>query len=161
MIAIVISIVATAISLAGILFGIGYWRGKVDNELKWLKEKCQSYSDAKIPDRVAKMEAKFELVWEVFTEQVLTDRPHLATRQSPLKLTAQALEATAEVRACLELSNHTTPSDKVLVDVPAQIGLVKLKDIANRHSMTLAELLAIISLELSPSEDDCGKTSET
>ncbi len=138
----ILSILALIISLAGALYSVAYWRGKVDKELK-------DYSEAKIPDRLTKIESKFELVWAAFTEQVLSDRPHLATHSSPYKLTAQAELATEDVMFCLDnLENHTTTSDKVLVNLPAKLGIDKLKQIATKHQLTLGELLAVISYKL-------------
>lgn len=145
-----LSIAALIISIGGIFYGIAYWRGKVDNELGWLKEKIKKYSDAH--DRLTKMETKFEVVWSIFAEQILTDRPHLASKSSPLRLTEQAREALQEVTQCLKKQVNSNLSDQVLYNVPEQVGMPKLRGIAEKHNMTLGELLAVISLELSSNE---------
>lgn len=157
---VLLSIIALVISVLGSVATISYWKGKYDNDLNWIKKALQTYAEAKVIERIIKIETKFDVVWSAFTEQVLTDRTHLATRSSPLKLTAHAKQAAEEVKSCLkQISNNTTISDRVLLDIPHQLGMVKLRQIADNHNMTIGELLATISLDLHPNEEDCGKTS--
>lgn len=140
----IVSLIAGLISLAGVIYAFAFWRGRVDNQLSDL-------SKANIIGRLAKIEGKQELMWNVFTEQVLTHRPNLATRGSAFKLTDDAMKAIEEVKQILPESNpgiEPVTSEHILIELPKQIGLDKLKDIANSHDMTLGELLAIMSVEL-------------
>lgn len=137
----ILSIVAILLSIAGVIYGVAYWRGKVDSELG-------IYREAKMLERLTKMETKFDFVWSVFVEQLLTERPHLATKQSPLRPTEQGQLALSEIMGCLD-SKSVSLTDQILYDIPQRIGIDKLRDIADRHKVTLAELLALISLELS------------
>ena len=140
----IISIVAALIALAGVLYAFAFWRGKVEKQLS-------DYGKANIPDRLARIETKMEVLWMIYSEQILSNRPNLAMRESKFKLTDEALKAVEEVKQILPEYNPGSGqlvSEQVLVDLPRQIGLDKLKDIAGRHNMTLGELLAIISVEL-------------
>lgn len=154
----VLSVIAIVISLAGALYAIAYWRGKVDNDLKWMHEQLQECVDAK--GRLIKLETKFEVVWISFAEQILTERTHLATKSSPLKLTDHARKAMEEVKGCISAVNGHLLSDQVLIDIPHQLGMVKLRQIAEDNNMTLGELFAVISLDLNPPEEDCSKTPD-
>lgn len=140
----VVGTIAGLLSLAGVVYAFGFWRGKVDKQLSDLK-------DAHIPKRLDKMEAKQEVLWTVFTEQVLSNRPNLAMKGSQFKLTGEAMKAIEEVNGLIADHNPgatKVTSEHILCDLPAEIGLENLKDIAERHSMTLGELLAIISVAL-------------
>lgn len=151
----ILSTVAVIIStIVGLIVGIAYWKGRTDSELVWLKQTLENYKDAKVLDRVTRMETKFEFVWNVFVEQLLTHRPHLATKSSPLKPTEQGVLALSEVMGCLQ-SKSINLTDQVLYDIPQQIGIEKLREISERHEVTLGELLALVSLELG-SNNHCG-----
>lgn len=149
-----LSIMALIISsVAGVIYGIGYWKGKSDNERTWLKQIYKDYTEAKVLDRMTRMETQFQFMWDLFVEQLLTHRPHLATKSSPLKPTEKGMLALSEVMGCLH-SKSKNLTDQVLFDIPQQIGIDKLRDISERHEITLAELLALVSLELS--SNHCG-----
>lgn len=138
----IISIVVALVSLAGVLYAFAFWRGKVEKQLS-------DYGKANITDRLARIETKMEVLWMIYSEQILSNRPNLAMRESKFKLTDEALKAVEEVKQILpNPGSEQLVSEQVLVDLPRQIGLDKLKDIAGRHNMTLGELLAIISVEL-------------
>lgn len=137
---------AGLISLASIVYAFAFWRGRVDKQLSDL-------SEAKIPERLVKIETKQEVLWTVFSEQILTSRPNLAMRGSKFKLTDDAMKAIEEVKQILPEYNpssagNSVSSEQILIDLPKMIGIDNLKEIAGRHSMTLGELLAIISVEL-------------
>lgn len=145
----VISIVALIISsVAGAIFSIAYWKGKTDTDLVWLKQMIEQYKEAKVLDRVTRIETKFEFVWNVFVEQILSQQSHLATRSSPLKPTEKGKLALSEVMGCLH-NKSINLTDQVLYDIPQQLGIDKLQEISERHGVTMAELLALVSLELS------------
>lgn len=140
----IITFIAAVISLAGVLYAFAFWRGKVDRQLSDL-------SQANLIERLVKIEAKQEVQWTVFTELVLSNRPNLAMRGSKFKLTNDAMKAVEEVKQILPDCNPgggQVTSEQILIDLPRRIGLDNLKAIADRHNMTLGELLAIISIEL-------------
>jgi len=143
----IVGSVAGLISLAGVVYAFAFWRGKVDTQLSDL-------SKENIGKRLVAIETKQEVMWTVFIEQVLTNRPNLAMRGSAFKLTEDAKKAVEEVQQLLPPhnpgpgTNTKMTSEQVLIDLPKEIGLDNLVAIAGRHKMTLGELLAIISIEL-------------
>lgn len=137
-------LVTGILALAGVVYAFGFWRGKVDKQLSDL-------SKANVPERIVKMETKMEVLWTLFTEQTLANCPNLAMRGSAFKLTEDAKNAIEEVKELLPPSNpglEKLTSEHMLIDLPNAIGMDNLKGIADKHNMTLGELLSIISLEL-------------
>ncbi len=137
--------IAAVIALAGVVYAFAFWRSKVDTQLSVL-------SKENIGERLVKIETKQEVMWTAFMEQVLTNRPNLAVRGSAFKLTDDAMKAVGEVQQLLPHNPGTNTtkvnSEHILIDLPNSIGLDRLKAIAEKHLMTLGELLAIISVEL-------------
>lgn len=137
--------IMAGISLAGVIYAFAFWRGKVDNQLKGLNT---------MPDRMTKMETKCEVIWAAFVDQTLAKNSGLAHRGSEYELTENAIKAVSEVKHHLEADNPGIEllAEQVLYDIPHRLGIVKLKAIAERHEMTLAELLAILSVDLENGE---------
>ena len=135
------SFVMAAISLTGVIYAFAFWRGKVDNQLKGL---------ITMPERMAKMETKLEVIWIAFVDQVLGRNPSLAQRGSAYRLSENAVQAVKEVKSYLKANNPGIElvAEQVLHDIPHRMGIVKLRMIAEKHDMTLAELLAVLSVDL-------------
>ena len=139
----VISLIVALISLMGVVYGFAVWRGRVDKQLS-------DYSDAHLLDRLCTIETKLETIWQVFMEQVLANLPNLATRSSSYHLTEDAKRAVEEVKGLIPDINPgcADVAETVLVELPNRIGMDRLREIAEKHQMTMGELLAIISIEL-------------
>jgi len=140
----VASFIVAFISFMGVVYGFAIWRGGVDKQLSL-------YSEGHLLDRTTSIETKIDVLWQIFTEQTLSNRPDLATRGSSFKLTDDAKMAVEAVKAIIPDINPgfgDGVAETVLVELPHRIGMDKVKGIAETHGMTLGELLAIISVEL-------------
>jgi len=139
------TLVMAGISLAGVIYAFAFWRGEVSNQLKGLST---------VPERLAKLETKCEVIWAAFVDQTLAGNPVLARRGSAYELTESAMQAVREVKDYLKADNPGIElvAEQVLLDIPHRLGIVKLKAIAEKHKMTLAELLAILSVDLENGE---------
>ena len=138
----IISILSIIIALITI-FTVVYKKGKQDQQVKDL---C----DANLPTRLTKMEAKQDVLWEVFQEQVLRMRPDLATHGSGFTLSESAKKVVEQVRFCFgkeDMVESKHVSDHVLFEIPHRIGMEKLKQLAEDNKMTLGELLAILTVD--------------
>lgn len=142
-------------ALGGVTWGLGLRWGEVRAQLKTL-------SDTKLLERLTKLETKQGILWEVFSTDILHNRPHLGSATSPFTPSPQAQDALEAVKKALrphcrqdekEIDCLSTPdaanlADKVLVELPHRIGLQTLREIAHKNQMSLAELLALVSLEV-------------
>jgi len=168
----IVSLIAAVVALLGVIYAVGVWRGRVDNQLRgytearildrMVKLEAAFSSHARLPDqietvldRLTRVETKLEVVWMVFSEHLLS-RPELASRSSGFKLSDQANQALAEVQLALDtchnphtLQNDSPLAEKVLLDLPAGIGMETLREIAAKHHLSIAELLAIVSAHVS------------
>jgi len=138
------SFIIALVALLSVVYAVAYWRAKVDKQL-------QDYYKANILDRLVKSETMLEMLWKLFSEQVLSNRPNLASRGSKFQLEEDGRKAVEDVKALID--QFTNPgmeikAEMVLLDLPRQIGIEKLRRVAVKHSMTLGELLAIVSIEL-------------
>ena len=152
----IVGLLLALASLAGIAYGFGYKWGQVKAELRNLAE-------ANLAGRLIKVETKQDVLWEGFTDDVLHRRPSLGSSSSPFQLSQLARQALDEVKLALkphckgegnEVSCLNTPeavnlADQVLVELPKHVGLERLRTIAQTHEISLAELLAIVTNELS------------
>lgn len=137
-----ISLVTALIALGGVIYGFAFKWGRADRQLSDL-------SRANVVERLIKMETKIEVMWTAFTEQLLANRPHLASKGSRYRLSQEACDAISEVKDSLpDKEDNGLISEKVLLEVPYRIGMGRLREIAARHSITIGELLALISVEL-------------
>ena len=140
------ALVMAIISLAGVIYAFAFWRGEVGNQLKGLST---------VPERLAKLETKTEVIWAAFIDQILAKNPGLVQRGSGYELTENAMRAVRDVKNHLKADNPGIElvAEQILLDIPHRLGIVKLKSIAEKHEITLAELLAILSVDLENGEE--------
>lgn len=75
----IIGAVSGLMSLAGVVYMVGYWKGNVDSNLKTLCEHLEKYPPAETSLRV-------KTLWDIYIMDALRSRPDLAQHQSSFKL---------------------------------------------------------------------------
>jgi len=138
----IMSFILGLLSILGIIGAAFYWKGSVDSLLKRV---CV------LPDDVANLKMKMDVIWKLFVEQVLDGKPNLAQRGSGFKLTAEGEEAMVDIAHVIadvkKERPNLEPSD-VLTIVTQKIGMVELEKIAHKNGHSTREYLAMLTIKL-------------
>jgi len=137
------------LSLAGIIYLVGYWKGGVDNKLKGLCTSLDKYP----PGEIALM---CKTMWDIYVVDALRAHPELAQHNSPLKLTPQGMDLIPEhIRLSLaNIPSNPTNREDIASGwlVVKHLGLSAIEELAKETCLTLQETIAVLSTYL----DDNG-----
>jgi hypothetical protein len=137
-----IAIVASSIAVVLFIFGIAYWKGRVDGFLK---------SCTNLPERTSSLEMKMDVLWALFVDNVLESRPNLANRGSGYKLTPESEEYLKEIQHVIDDVKKEkpalSPSDTLTI-VAQRVGMLELQKIAKKNGCTLSEYFSILTIKL-------------
>jgi hypothetical protein len=141
-VAAIIGCVTGVLSLAGVVYLIGYWKGGIDTWKKSHEEEHKKYP----PSETALM---CKTMWDIFIVAALKDRPDLATHQSPYRLTPQGQDLIPQdVKDTLcqipkeELDREAIANGWLVV---SHLGLERIEAIAHSKKLSVPEAVAIFS----------------
>ena len=138
----VIGAISGCISLLGIVYMFGIWRGRVDSALKEFKACLTSYPPAE-------MWTMTKTLWDIYVVSALHHRPDLAEHGSGYKLKREGDDLISEHMKTLlrgiprNPGNHEAIASGYLV--VKHIGIDLINEMAEQNLITVQEAIAIMS----------------
>ena len=141
----IVGAISGIISLLGIVYFFGVWRGRVDSAVKELKEVIKNYPPAE-------MWTMAKTLWDIYIVDALHHRPDLAERGSAFKLLPEGEELIPDDLKLLLDSIPSNPLNSEGISsgylVVKYIGLEPLSKMAQEKKLSVQEAIAILSCYL-------------
>lgn len=151
-IASIIGAVSGLISLIGIIYLVGYWKGGVDSRLKAHEDQLRKYP----PGETALM---CKTMWDIYVVDALRQHPELAQHSSSFKLTKQGIDLVPEpIKKILDELEYNPTSNKDIASgwlVVKHLGISAIEQMSREKSLTVQEAIAILSTYLDAHRDNC------
>jgi len=150
-IASIVGAVSGCLSLLGLVYLFGVWRGKVDNKLNSLGKSLQDYP---LPE----MWTMTKTLWDVYVMDALRHRPDLAAHGSRFKLKKEGEDLIPDYMLPLLDSIPHNPGLKEDIatgySVVKHIGLELISRMAEEKKVTIQEAIALLSTYLENTTDN-------
>ena len=145
-IAAIVGAVSGCISLLGIVYFFGVWRGKVDNALSAFSQCIKDYPPAE-------MWTMTKTLWDIYVLAALRNRPDLADHGSSYKLKKEAEDLIPDrIKAALDNIplNPAMNANQIASGwlVVKHLGLEQVQDMADEKELNVQEAVAILSTYL-------------
>jgi hypothetical protein len=144
-VAAIIGAISGGLSFLGIVYLAGYWKGKVDTDLKFLKHNCEEYP----PSEMSRM---LNTMWEIYVVDALGSRPDLATHSSAYKLRKEGEDIIPDdIKQELDrLRNNEATIEDIASGylVVKKLGAERISKMAEARNLSVQEAVAILSLYL-------------
>jgi len=141
----IVGAVSGCISLLGIVYLFGVWRGKVDSAVKELKDIIKNYPPAE-------MWTMTKTLWEIYVVSALHHRPDLAVLGSGFKLKKEGENLIPDHMKTLlsRIPRNPYNSEAIATGylVVKHIGLDLLNEMATQKELSVQETIAILSCYL-------------
>jgi len=150
-IASIVGAVSGCLSLLGIVYLFGVWRGKVDNQLNSLGKSFQDYPPAE-------MWTMTKTLWDVYVMDALRLRPDLAAHGSGFKLKQQGKDLIPD--SILPLLDRIPRNPGLREDIATgylvvkHIGLKLISQMAEEKKVSIQEAIALLSTYLDNTTDN-------
>ena len=151
-----IGAITGVISLLGIIYIAGYWKGGVDAFMRQSKE-CQD----KYP--LAELSLMVKTLWDVYGLEAMSKRPDLAEHSSPWRLTAKGKDLIPD-----NLKKLLDAIPGIQVDhlgeaagwlVVKTLGLDRVSDFAKDTGLTVHESIGVLGIHLECQRRNCEEAS--
>ncbi len=147
----IVGAVSGCLSLLGIIYLFGVWRGKVDSALNELKNCIKNYPPAE-------MWTMTKTLWDIYVVEALRNRPDLAEHSSAYKLTKVGEGLIPEyMKPLLERIPHNPLNREDIATgylVVKYIGLDPISKMAEEKQLNVQEAIAILSCYLENNQLD-------
>jgi len=144
-IASIVGAVSGSISLLGIAYLFGVWRGKVDNAINGLSEVVKNYPPAE-------MWTMTKTLWDIYVIEALHHRPDLAEHGSGFKLKKEGEDLIPDhMKTLLKRIPHNPYNSEAIATgylVVKHIGLELINEMAEQKKLSVHEAIAILSCYL-------------
>ncbi|MBA7702808.1 hypothetical protein ES703_111583 [subsurface metagenome] len=150
-IASIVGAVSGCLSLLGIVYLFGVWRGKVDNQLNSLGKSFQDYPPAE-------MWTMTKTLWDVYVMDALRLRPDLAAHGSAFKLKQPGKDLIPDYM--LPLLDRIPRNPGLREDIATgylvvkHIGLELISKMAEEKKVSIQEAIALLSTYLDNTTDN-------
>ncbi len=150
-IASIVGAVSGSLSLLGIIYLFGVWRGKVDNQLSSLGKSFQNYPPAE-------MWTMTKTLWDVYVMDALRLRPDLASHGSRFKLNQPGKDLIPD--SILSLLDRIPHNPGLREDIATgylvvkHIGLELISQMAEEKKVSIQEAIALLSTYLDNTTDN-------
>jgi len=152
-IASLIGAITGTVSLGGIVYLIGYWKGSVDTRIKAHEDQFCKYP----PGEISLM---CKTMWDIYVVEALRQRPDLAQHASPFKLTQQGQDLIPDSHKQALDQVKCNPLDREAVAsgwlVVKYLGLTSIEQMAKEKSLSIQEAIAILSTYLVERLNNCS-----
>ena len=144
-IASIIGAISGGLSLVGVVYMLGIWRGKVDNQLNSLSKSFQDYPPAE-------MWTMTKTLWDVYVMDALRHRPDLAEHGSGFKLKKEGEDLIPDYM--LPLLDRIPRNPGLKEDIATgylvvkHIGLELVSKMAEEKKVSIQEAIALLSTYL-------------
>lgn len=144
-IASLIGAIAGGLSLIGVIYMLGVWRGQVDSQLKNAAKCFQDYPPAEMWTMV-------KTLWDVYIMDALRHRPDLASHGSAYKLNKEGEDLIPEYMKPLLDSIPRNPAlnEDIATGylVVKYIGLTRITQMSEENHLSIQESIALLSTYL-------------
>ena len=144
-IASIVGAVSGCLSLIGIVYMLGIWRGRVDSALKETRDNMQNYPPAEMWTMV-------KTLWEVYVVSALHHRPDLAEHGSGFRLKREGEDLIPDhLKALLERIPRNPDNNELIATgylVVKHIGIDLINEMAEQKTLSVQEAIAILSTYL-------------
>jgi len=141
----IVGAISGCVSLLGIIYFFGVWRGKVDSALKEFKDGVKNYPPAE-------MWTMCKTLWEIYVVEALHRRPDLAEHGSSFKLKKEGEDLIPDdIKPLLDRIPHNPFSSEQIATgylVVKHIGLDLIGKMAEETGLSVQEAIAILSTYL-------------
>jgi len=141
-IASIVGAVSGCISLLGIVYLFGIWRGKVDSALTEFRASFKDYPPAEMWTMV-------KTLWDIYVLAALHNRPDLAEHGSSYKLKKKGCDLVPDYMAALlnQIPHNPGRREDIATGylVVKHIGLELISKMAEEEKLTVQESIAILS----------------
>lgn len=150
-VATIIGSVTGIVSLLGIIYMIGWWKGQVDSKLRNIEQQFTAYP---LPE----LAMMTKTLWNVYVINALGGRPDLAEQHSAFKLSKEGYDMIPDALK-EELDqipvNPSTNKDSIASGylVVKHLGMDKISIMAKESGLSVQEAIAILSLYLDEKHD--------
>lgn len=149
----ILGIVSGLLSLAGVIYLIGYWKGGIDAWKREMSRCIEQYPPAETALMV-------KTLWEIYVVDALRARPDLAEHASLFKLKKEAefLIPDEIKQRLVQIPRNPENSDEVASGwlVVKKIGLYSIERLAVEKNLSVQETIAILSTYL----DEHGRRAD-
>lgn len=150
-IASIVGAVSGCLSLLGIVYLFGVWRGKVDNKLNSLGKSLQDYP-------LAEMWTMTKTLWDVYVMDALRHRPDLAEHGSGFKLKQPGKDLIPDYMLSLldRIPRNPIQREDIATGylVVKHIGLELVSKMAEEKKVSIQEAIALLSTYLENTTDN-------
>ena len=141
----VIGAISGSLSLLGIVYLFGIWRGKVDSALQEFKDCIHHYPPAE-------MWTMCKTLWEIYVVEALHHRPDLAEHGSGFRLKKEGEDLIPDyIKPLLQRIPHNPSASENIATgylVVKHIGLDLIGKMAEEKQLSVQEAIAILSTYL-------------
>ena len=154
-IASIIGAISGGLSLIGVIYMLGVWRGKVDNQLNSLSKSFQDYPPAE-------MWTMAKTLWDVYVMDALRHRPDLAEHSSSYKLKQSGKDLIPDSMLALLDRIPRNPGQREEIAtgylVVKHIGLELVSQMAEENDISVQEAIALLSTHMENSTHNSSPT---
>ena len=147
-----IGAITGVISLLGIIYIAGYWKGVVDAFMRQTKE-CQDKYPA------AELSLMVKSLWDVYGLEAMSKRPDLAEHSSPWRLTPKGkdlipdnLKKLLDGIVGIQLDHSGAAANWLVVKT---LGLDRISDFARDTGLSLHESIGVLGIHLECLRQNC------
>jgi len=134
--------ISGCLSLFGLVYLLGVWRGKVDSALNEFKNCSKNYPPAE-------MWTMTKTLWDIYVVDALRNRPDLAEHSSAYKLKKEGEDLIPEyMKPLLERIPHNPLNSENIATgylVVKYVGLDPISKMATEKGLSVQESIAILS----------------
>ncbi len=138
----IVGAVSGIVSLLGIAYMIGLWRGRVETRVESLESQIREHPLAEIAMMV-------HTLWDIYVLDALRDRPDLVEHSSRYRLKKEAEHLVPqEIRDMLDQLDccGLTPAWAVV----KAVGMQKISHMANHNGFTVQQTIGILTAYATP-----------
>jgi hypothetical protein len=148
----IIGTITGLVSLAGIIYLIGYWKGGIDTWRKSHEEEHKKYPASEIA-------LMCKTMWDIYVVDALRKHPELAQHSSPFKLTEQGDRLIPEHLKTALCKIPTNPTNREAIAtgwlVVKHLGIAAIEQMAKEKELSVQEAIAVLSTYLETHTDNC------
>lgn len=148
----ILGVITGTISALGIVYLIGFWKGQVDSDrVEW--KRCQK----EYP--LAELWTMAKTMWDIYVVDALHQRPDLANRNSPLKLTNKGKDLIpGEIKLILDQVPGNPNCKEDIANgwlAVKSVGLESIDKMAKDTGLSVQESIAVLSTYLDERRNHC------